>query len=1792
MSACNTFTEHVWKPGECKNCFKPKSLHQLPPVSEKKPLSHGNLKPNANQSNSQRGRNTGSFRPPVAKKPTIAVKPTMMVADGQGLCGELTMLDQCENKPLPAGWNRNKAVLNKKPLNNNNEEEIEGYSHVPRPYGNSEGVGKIPNNNNNGLTEVLKEIAGLDTTPQLTGNVTNSRETFLGRINNCYKRSLERKIPPSCMVGGMKDSQSKHVILSGSTEVISNEGGRFCYPEFSSGDESEDDTFFGSMQEEHESWDESDEELLAMEIRMRGQPRFANFRANTLSPVPFCVDKKWNTVPLRNKSLQRICAVDYDDSYDEILNGYGEETVILYGQESMQSMVSSDSTSPDSSLTEESRSGTTSSSSQKLCNGGLSPSTPQDLKVIEPEYESLCDNQQVKDVPKAPRNALKSLETHKAVLALRLEEKDGKIAVQTDMPENKSSSDVAGQAVTINLVPVEEQAKPYRVVNMEQPVCKPYTVVDVSAAMTSECKENQTETSETKKASSNPSSPVTPGTPIASSAASPVRVHANLKKSSAIRYQEVWTSSTSPRQKIPKVELIGNSSGPSVPPRKTSHKSAPTSPTATNISSKTIPVKSPNLSEIKFNSYNNAGMPPFPIIIHDEPTYAKSSKNAIKVPIVINPNAYDNLAIYKSFLGTSGELSIKDKTTSVISHTYEEIETESKATEAIGSKPTELSQAKGVANSSERRLGSVAQKVQEFNSCLSKSQISPQRSHSADHSSPSRVQKAMQEPAAKPDVTPEGSVGSSGGRENASTVLSQIVASIQPPQSPPETPQSAPKSCSVEELYSLPPEGDATKSTLVRPKSLFTSQPEVESSKTENTAIKMQKDPLSQAAATPSPKPARATPSATSPQAEQAPPFPPPRSTSSPYHASNLLQRHFSNWTKPNSPTRSTEAESILHSEGRRPDAKPKRWISFKSFFRRRKADDEEEREKDREKGKLVGLDGTVIHMLPPPPVQRHHWFSEAKSDSSEKPSIVFMYRCEPAQAEPKAELPLKGGVESAIAEALVKDKGETQEKPPESSEQNTVSHSSPPQAPKKIPSTPEHCGINGSPEFQDMIKRLKKALKEFPLMGNCVSEYSGQVPDDPTLDELSPRVPRAVFVKQDNGGSASVIPVVSSSRGPPGEEEKEVAPNSPDLNTCSATYSNLGQSRAAMIPPKQPRQPKGALDDAIAFGGLADQETVNNLQPTPPPLPKKTILRANTEPTPRDLQKQALENNLCIMANPTYDIDTNWEASSACSSVSLELKVLDNESGDSLDRPTEKLRAATSATNSVSSLTTISIKDRCSNSMESLTGRRLSQAKQGRGIQKPQRQALYRGIENREEVVGKIRSLHADSLKKLALKCEDLFMAGQKDQLRFGVDSWSDFRLTSDKPCCEAGDAVYYPASYAKDPLNNYAVKICKSKAKESQQYYHSLSIRQSLAINFNIQQDCGHFLAEVPVRLLPWEDDDTPDVEEEREEEEKEPEQKNRDTASTTEASHKDSSSSQGTISKPRSRVVVITREVPHLTVADFVRESAPRHTKSPDLYERQVCLLLLQLCLGLEHLKPYHITHCDLRLENLLLVHSRAGGSPLSPEATEPSPNTACPARLIVSNFSQAKQKSHMVDPEVLRDQSRLAPEIITATQYKKCDEFQTGILIYEMLHLPNPFDENPELKEKEYTCADLPKIPCRSLYSQGLQQLASCLLNPNPSERILISEAKGILQCLLWGPREDLFHALSTSSNPSRRDAILQNWLDIKRTLLMIKFAEKSLERDCGIILEDWLCCQYLAFATTDSLHRIVRLMKQH
>ncbi|KAM6926492.1 inactive tyrosine-protein kinase PEAK1 isoform 1-T1 [Lycodopsis pacificus] len=1892
MSACSTFTEHVWKPGECKNCFKPKSLHCLAQSSKGKPPSeprsptiqqqnpppagaraNTNLTINSQRAGSGSAR-SGHFRPPVAKKPTIAVKPTMMLpcsSAGLDSDGNLqrppNVLEQGITSAFTV-WNRN--GLNCKRLggpSNNNEgedgsEEIEGYGQLsPRtPSGN----------NNSGLTDVLKEIAGLGPGPSTTP-LSGSKDLFWGRISSSYRRSLERGLPASsCLAmgsitcGGGGTTQ-KRVSLSDSSEVISKEGGRFCYPEFSSEEEDEDEDTERD-DDEHESWDESDEELLAMEIRMRGQPRFSNFRAATMSPVPFAAGKKWNTVPLRNRSLQRICAVDYDDSYDEILNGYpsmdSNGALLPYGPHDMQGSGflsnSESTTSPESSSSRPEDSQTTSSSGSgapfTLRNGLHSPPTSSKAPVV-------CTSPPKKEPVHRALSPLKVTETHKAVLAIRLEEQDGREG--TPMPQA-----LPGQPVTISFSPTEEQAKPYRIVNLEKSlICKPYTVVDVSASMANKDEQNLDSTPKPKILSKpcsptsfcssplgqplSPTSPLSPSLVMPTSPTSVAMPGTYRKKSGNIRYQEVWTSSTSPRQKIPKMDLgVGSNPCPSIPTQHLSHKSAPTSPIAGLSSSRTVPVKSSNLSEIKFNSFNNAGMPPFPIIIRDEPAYARSSKNAVKVPIVINPSAYDNLAVYKSFLGLSGELpQPKGVGSRVTSHTYEEIGScesvqssstekpisgrgtserasseETKAPPEAVSRATNLhlrttTDSRTVTNTVTSSTVIALSPTTSTNSILAITANLPKTSPTAN--AVAHTCKTSEDATcSKGDNT---DLALSSGtvachREEASVVLLQIVASIQPPQSPPESPSIQVNDNSSEELYALPP--DAMKETLTRPKSLFSATDSCLSKPKKDTPSKVLSKSQSASAAVP----------LSSPRSEPNAPFPPPRSTSSPYHASNIIQRHFGNWTKSSassSPVRPSEGEASPGGEGRRlstESSKPKRWISFKSFFRRRKDEDEqrERAEREKDKGKLVGLDGTVIHMLPPPPIQQHHWFTEAKpEDPTQKPTIVFTYKPESGSTPGDGEGELR--VEECRENALLP--------PDESKESGPLSPG--PTSPHLIskdfsfPAFPllrkfQHKKSSSSRLFSYFITsgtRIKSALsRQVPVSGSNARDR-----ELPSVASLPAKV-NLGLVFGEGYHASQVAPPASASEGSAslGEPEEDGSrshrSHSPASSHCSATYTNLGQSRANMIPLKQPRNIKASNDTlaSIDLDGLADQPAS---KATPPPLPKKAVPRSRAEARPGG-------TNLSV-ANPIYDLDSTWETASQDSSLSSEPhRVHDHESGDSLERPaaaaaTNKGRPANSASSLVaqapSAAATTGRERRAYPSTESLAGRgRTTGRAAAAGGSKPQRPALYRGLDSWDEVVGRIRGLHTDTLRKLATKCEDRFMAGQKDHLGFGTDSWSHFRLTTGKPCCEAGDAVYYTASYAKDPLVNYAIKICRSKVKETQQqFFHSLAVRQSLAVHFNIQQDCGHFLADVPARLLPWEVEEGEEEEEDEDvdglkEKEKEIKTETQETANgkldeTRTAGHMNT--------RLRSRVVVITREVPFQTVADFVREGAARHTHNPELYERQVCLLLLQLCSGLEHMKPYHVTHCDLRLENLLLVHCQPGNLDiLEPNNNSNSSggsgatsvgaaaNATCPARLIISNFSQAKQKSTLMaaDPGTLRDQSRLAPEIVTATQYRKCDEFQTGILIYETLHRPNPFEETPELKEREYTWADLPPLPVRSLYSQGLQQLARLLLTVNPSERIRMSEARACLQCLLWGPREDLFQALGCSSTgpmsgatTSQREATLQNWLDLKRTLMMIKFAERSLDAACGVSLEDWLCCQYLAFATTDTLSRVVHILQQ-
>lgn len=90
--------------------------------------------------------------------------------------------------------------------------------------------------------------------------------------------------------------------------------------------------------------------------------------------------------------------------------------------------------------------------------------------------------------------------------------------------------------------------------------------------------------------------------------------------------------------------------------------------------------------------------------------------------------------------------------------------------------------------------------------------------------------------------------------------------------------------------------------------------------------------------------------------------------------------------------------------------------------------------------------------------------------------------------------------------------------------------------------------------------------------------------------------------------------------------------------------------------------------------------------------------------------------------------------------------------------------------------------------------------------------------------------------------------------------------------------------------------------------------------------------------------------------------------------------------------------------------------------------------------------------------------------------------------------------------------------------------------------------------------------------GLQHLAAQLARAQPSE----AGTRGAV--LLWAPGAEL----------RGRGAPLGSWLRMRRALLVLHLAERAVGGEVPS-LEDWLCCEYLAKATEDSLYLALELL---
>ncbi|NXG12739.1 PRAG1 kinase, partial [Sakesphorus luctuosus] len=364
----------------------------------------------------------------------------------------------------------------------------------------------------------------------------------------------------------------------------------------------------------------------------------------------------------------------------------------------------------------------------------------------------------------------------------------------------------------------------------------------------------------------------------------------------------------------------------------------------------------------------------------------------------------------------------------------------------------------------------------------------------------------------------------------------------------------------------------------------------------------------------------------------------------------------------------------------------------------------------------------------------------------------------------------------------------------------------------------------------------------------------------------------------------------------------------------------------------------------------------------------------------------------------------------------------------------------------------------------------------------------------------------------------------------------WAALRVLEREPCCESGDAWYFRVgiTFGHSPLV-LAAKVPKPSCS-------SLGVQSSLGPHSSIQRLMCRFTDLLPRELqLP---------------------------GHPGEQSHSPSREEQATHPVLQ---VLICAEVPYQTLAGFVKGSQALHRASPGHYERLACLLLLQLCLGLEHLRGQHVGQGDLSPENLLLVQCPC---PPGGQQGKKEPLGLSLPRLLISSFFRAKEKRRPCSTSQEQDWS----EGLAAPTSPAAEELKLGRLIYQILHVDVSLEDTLGFRSSR-----LPEIPSLSIYSAGLRRLATLLLHRDPSRRVSLEQARSILQVLLWGPRQELF-ARSKKTLP-----LLQNWVEVKRALLLLSFAENSVGPGGTPGLEEWLCCQYFQEVTEHTLYQTTQTL---
>ncbi|XP_034438693.1 inactive tyrosine-protein kinase PRAG1 [Hippoglossus hippoglossus] len=428
----------------------------------------------------------------------------------------------------------------------------------------------------------------------------------------------------------------------------------------------------------------------------------------------------------------------------------------------------------------------------------------------------------------------------------------------------------------------------------------------------------------------------------------------------------------------------------------------------------------------------------------------------------------------------------------------------------------------------------------------------------------------------------------------------------------------------------------------------------------------------------------------------------------------------------------------------------------------------------------------------------------------------------------------------------------------------------------------------------------------------------------------------------------------------------------------------------------------------------------------------------------------------------------------------------------------------------------------------------------------------LFSSLDDQRVVSQGILHRHLLFLRSMALSVEaGILQRGEAAEKDASSYQPQDFLLTEDSRPKQIGECVYYRLHSPRFPGRVLGLKVHKHAHEAPTQ--HQLS-------HVNVQSVVAHFTPSSILKndssTLQPQDPSTPSISEFTAAETP----GGGSTEYSTDPLMTNVSSVQSFLQ--RGHAVSVERDLPHVTLEDFVQETRCLQSTESLLYDRQVCVLLLQIITGAQHLYIGAMA-AELRPQEIFLVWPCGAR-----DERENKLDDSSEAKRSLKT-SRLKEEREWETPEKKGKIQMLwrrqgSPRVVLNPQSGSHPLSSINSQIGALLQFC--------LSSQESSASSL----STSSYRRALLHLSSLLQNGSSGPQI--ADMVALLQVLLWGPHV----ALLNPSGPTTA-ATVHNWLTIKRALLVMKLAERGLIQDQSA--QDWeecMCLQYLSFTDPETV----------